>query len=61
LSSDWRFTGEQQKRLFDLLLEQSLVERKFFGNGQTKYAVLRLTDNGVVFAAELGYPIQKSE
>jgi len=53
--------GGAAKRLFDTLLEQGLVERKFFGNGQTKYAVLRLTDNGVVFAAELGCPICPSE
>ncbi|GIV67118.1 MAG: hypothetical protein KatS3mg047_1511 [Bellilinea sp.] len=47
-------------RLTKALLEQELIEQRFFGSGQTKYAVLRLTDGGVVFAAELGCPIRRS-
>jgi len=53
--------GGSAKRLFDLLVEQNLAERLFFRSGQTKYAILRLTDSGVVFAAELGCPIRRSE
>lgn len=48
-------------RLTKVLLEQELVEQRFFGSGQTTYAVLRLTDKGVVFATELGCPIRQSE
>jgi hypothetical protein len=48
-------------RLTKALLEQELIEQRFFGSGQTKYAILRLMDSGVVFAAELGCPIRRSE
>ena len=56
-----RLSGGAVNRLVRALLEQQLVEQIFFGSGQTKYAVLRLTDNGAAFAAELGCPIRKSE
>ncbi len=48
-------------RLTKALLEEKLVEQIVFGNGQTKYAVLRLTDKGVALAFDLGYPVRKSE
>jgi len=48
-------------RLMKVLLEQKLIEQRFFGSGQTHYAVLRLTDKGVAFATELGCPIRQSE
>jgi len=53
--------GGSAKRLFDALVEEGFVERIFFGSGQTKYAVLRLTDKGFVFAFELGSAVRKSE
>ena len=53
--------GGSAKRLFDALVEEGFVERIFFGSGQTKYAVLRLTDKGFVFAFELGCAVRKSE
>ncbi|WP_152965513.1 hypothetical protein [Thermanaerothrix daxensis] len=53
--------GGAIQRLLDILLEQDLIEQRFFGSGQTRYAVLRLTDRGMVFAAELGCPICPSE
>lgn len=53
--------GGAIQRLLDVLIEQDLIEQRFFGSGQTRYAVLRLTDNGVAFATELGCPIRKSE
>jgi len=53
--------GGSAKRLFDALIEEGFVERIFFGSGQTKYAVLRLTDKGFVFAFELGCAVRKSE
>ncbi|MFN7035941.1 MAG: hypothetical protein ACK4SN_06195 [Bellilinea sp.] len=53
--------GGAIQRLLDTLLEQDLIEQRFFGSGQTRYAVLRLTDNGVAFAAEQGCFIRPSE
>lgn len=53
--------GGSIQRLVKTLLELGLVEQKFFGNGQTKYAILSLTDGGVAYATELGYAIRKSE
>ncbi len=60
---EWRLGiyGGSAKRLFDALLEQEWVDRQFFKSGQTTYAVLHLTDEGVAFATELGCPIRKSE
>jgi hypothetical protein len=59
----WRMnlSGGATDRLVKALLEQGLIERRFFGSGQTKYAVLRLTDRGVLFAVELGCPVRPSE
>ncbi len=54
-------SGGAIDRLVKALLEEGLVEQIFFGSGQTTYAVLRLTDEGVAFATELGCPIRKSE
>jgi hypothetical protein len=54
-------TGGAMDRLVKALLEEKLVEQTLFGSGQTKYAVLRLTDKGIVFAAELGCPVRPSE
>lgn len=56
-----QLSGGAIDQLMKALLEEELIERRFFGNGLTKYAVLRLTDNGVAFATELGCPIRKSE
>jgi hypothetical protein len=59
----WRMnlSGGATDRLIKSLIEQDLVEQHFFGIGKTRYAVLRLTENGVAFAYELGCPIRKSE
>ena len=56
-----QLSGGAIDRLIKALLEQEFVEQIFFGSGQTKYTVLRLTDKGMVFAVELGCPIRKSE
>jgi predicted transcriptional regulator len=53
--------GGSIQRLLDALVEENLVEQIFFGSGQTKYAVLRLTDKGIIFAFELGCAVRKSE
>ncbi|MGB9800425.1 MAG: hypothetical protein ACPLUL_10060 [Thermanaerothrix sp.] len=59
----WRMnlSGGATDRLIKALVEQNLIEQRFFGSGKTRYAVLRLTDNGVAFATELGCPIYPSE
>lgn len=54
-------SGGAIDRLVKALLEERLIEQRFFGSGQTKYAVLRLTKDGVAFASELGCPIRPSE
>ena len=56
-----QLSGGAIDRLIKALLEQEFVEQIFFGSGQTKYAVLRLTDKGFVFAFELGCAVRKSE
>ncbi len=53
--------GGAMDRLIKTLLEEELIEQQFFGNGKTRYAVLRLTDKGFVFAFELGCAVRKSE
>ncbi|GIV64811.1 MAG: hypothetical protein KatS3mg046_071 [Bellilinea sp.] len=61
LQSMMGLSGGAVDRLIKTLLEEELIEQRFFGNGKAKYAVLRLTDKGKVFAVELGCPIRKSE
>jgi len=56
-----QLSGGAIDRLIKALLEQEFVEQIFFGNGKTRYAVLRLTDKGIVFAFELGCAVRKSE
>lgn len=59
----WRMnlSGGAIDRMVKAMLEERLIEQRFFGSGQTKYAVLRLTKDGVAFASELGCPVHPSE
>ncbi|GAP05196.1 hypothetical protein ATHL_00026 [Anaerolinea thermolimosa] len=53
--------GGAIQRLLDALIEQGLIEQRFFGSGQTKYAILHLTEYGATLAARLGCSVRPSE
>jgi len=54
-------SGGAMDRLMTALLEQGLVERTLFVNGQTQYGVLHLTDKGLALAREMGFEVRPSE